>query len=57
MAYYSAANPGVYHTYSDCTLGNNIEKENRKQGTGGGKLCSQCAARQAAETAAKKSKK
>ncbi len=33
----------VHHNNSKCTLGNNIERENIKQGTGGKPLCSQCA--------------
>ena len=45
-AYHSAKNPGVYHMYNDCPNGNNIERENRTSGTGGGKLCTLCAARQ-----------
>lgn len=32
----------VYHTCSTCTLGNNIEKENRRSGTGGKPKCEQC---------------
>ena len=40
--FYSVKNPGVYHVCSNCTEGNNIEKENKRQGTGGGKLCNRC---------------
>jgi len=47
MAYHSAASPGVYHTYANCTKGNNIEKKNRKSGTGGGKLCDECSRKSA----------
>jgi hypothetical protein len=37
----------VYHNNTNCTKGNNIEKENRRPGTGGkGKrLCSECISR------------
>ncbi len=40
--FHSKKNPGVYHTCSNCTEGNNIEKENKVPGTGGGKLCERC---------------
>lgn len=40
--FHSKKNPGVYHECSSCTVGNNIETENRAQGTGGGTLCSVC---------------
>lgn len=33
----------VHHDNSSCTEGNNIEKENRKAGTGGHPLCDHCA--------------
>ena len=32
----------VHHDNNKCTLGNNIEKSNRKSGTGGKPKCSQC---------------
>lgn len=32
----------VHHNNDECTLGNNIEQENRVSGTGGLPLCSQC---------------
>lgn len=32
----------VYHNNSECNTGNNIEKENLKQGTGGHTLCKEC---------------
>ena len=32
----------AHHVCSRCTLGNNIETGNRKQGTGGKPLCEQC---------------
>ena len=32
----------VYHNNNECTLGNNIEHKNIKQGTGGKRLCKQC---------------
>ena len=47
-AYHSSKNPGVYHLYDDCYHGNNIERKHRKSGTGGGALCTVCAARQKA---------
>lgn len=33
----------VHHNNNKCTEGNNIEKENRRDGTGGKPLCSHCA--------------
>jgi len=33
----------VHHNNSRCTEGNNIEKENLRQGTGGKPLCQHCA--------------
>lgn len=41
MAYYSIKG-NVYHLYPNCYLGNNIEKENLKEGTGHKKLCDVC---------------
>ncbi len=41
MAYYSTKG-SVHHIYNNCTVGNNIEKENRRSGTGGKPLCSVC---------------
>lgn len=32
----------VYHDDSTCTEGNNIEKENLRQGTGGKPKCKNC---------------
>jgi hypothetical protein len=32
----------VYHVYSDCAVGNNIERDKRRPGTGGKRLCSTC---------------
>ena len=43
MAYHSVKSP-VYHLYKKCTVGNNIESDNLKNGTGGKRLCSTCAA-------------
>ena len=37
-----AARP-VYHNDTRCTEGNNIERENRREGTGGHPLCARCA--------------
>jgi hypothetical protein len=33
----------VYHNNNQCTEGNNIEPQNKRQGTGGKPLCSHCA--------------
>lgn len=33
---------GVYHNNTDCNTGNNIENENRRNGTGGKKICKEC---------------
>ncbi len=33
----------VYHNNSNCNTGNNIERENVRQGTGGKRLCKECA--------------
>ncbi|HMG75830.1 MAG TPA: hypothetical protein VK582_20185 [Pyrinomonadaceae bacterium] len=38
----------VYHNNTECNTGNNIETENLEQGTGGKKLCSECAGLNAA---------
>ena len=40
--FHSSKNPGVYHICTKCTEGNNIEKEYKKEGTGGGALCHRC---------------
>ena len=32
----------VYHVCSNCTEGNNIERENLRSGTGNGDLCDTC---------------
>lgn len=34
----------VYHDNTDCTEGNNIEEENRRDGTDGRPRCEHCAA-------------
>lgn len=34
----------TYHNNSNCNTGNNIERENVRQGTGGKRLCAECAA-------------
>ena len=41
MAYHSKTS-NVYHIYQRCTVGNNIEKDNLKSGTGGKRLCNTC---------------
>jgi len=33
----------VHHNNTNCNTGNNIEKENRRDGTGGKPLCQECA--------------
>jgi hypothetical protein len=33
----------VYHNNTECNTGNNIERENIRQGTGGKRHCSECA--------------
>lgn len=33
----------VHHDNTNCNTGNNIEKENLRQGTGGKPLCAECA--------------
>jgi len=40
--WYSIKQP-VYHNNTNCNTGNNIEKENLRQGTGGHPLCKECA--------------
>lgn len=37
------SDPKVYHDNTNCNTGNNIEKENIRQGTDGRKLCKECA--------------
>lgn len=41
--FHSSQNPGVYHTCSNCTEGNNIENKYKVNGTGGGSKCDRCA--------------
>ncbi len=41
---YHSVDSDVYHIYSDCSAGNNIERDKRKKGPGGKKLCSVCKA-------------
>lgn len=33
----------VYHDNTECNTGNNIETENYRSGTGGHRLCKECA--------------
>ncbi len=42
MAYHSIKRD-IHHIYKKCTVGNNIEKNNLKNGTGGKRLCKTCA--------------
>jgi len=39
---YHSVDSDVYHIYSDCTVGNNIERDKKKSGTGNNRLCSVC---------------
>ena len=39
---YHSVDQDVYHIYSDCTVGNNIERDKRREGTDGKRLCSVC---------------
>lgn len=34
--------PQVYHNETQCKTGNNIERENRREGTGNRPLCKEC---------------
>jgi hypothetical protein len=40
--FHSKKYPGVYHVCTNCTEGNNIERENKVSGTGGGTMCDHC---------------
>ena len=42
VATFHSIKQNVYHDNSKCTEGNNIEKENLRQGTGGKSKCSHC---------------
>ena len=42
---YHAGDSDVYHIFDDCTVGNNIEPDKRKEGTGGKRLCQVCKAK------------
>jgi len=39
---YHSVDSDVYHIYKDCTVGNNIEKDKWRKGTGGKRLCKVC---------------
>ncbi|MFN8520526.1 MAG: hypothetical protein U0667_14305 [Chloroflexota bacterium] len=41
--WYSARTRDVHHNSTSCDTGNNIERENRREGTGGLPRCSECA--------------
>jgi transposase-like protein len=43
VAAFHSVKQNVHHNNNSCTEGNNIEKENLRQGTGGKPLCSHCA--------------
>ena len=38
-----SAKSNVHHNNTACNTGNNIERENRRTGTGGKPLCHECA--------------
>ena len=40
--WYSIKTRDVYHDDTNCTTGNNIESENRREGTGGLPKCAEC---------------
>jgi len=39
---YHSVDSDVYHIYSDCTKGNDIERDKKRSGTGGKRLCLVC---------------
>lgn len=39
---YHSINGTVHHVYTQCTVGNNIERDKRRDGTGNLPLCSVC---------------
>jgi hypothetical protein len=39
---YHSDDQDVYHVYKECSVGNNIERDNKKSGTGGKRLCKRC---------------
>jgi len=41
---WNSSKTDVHHNNSNCNTGNNIERENRRDGTGGKPLCKECAA-------------
>ncbi len=43
VAAFHSVKQSVHHNNSSCTEGNNIERENLRQGTGGKPLCTRCA--------------
>lgn len=42
VAPFHSVKSNVHHNNSKCTEGNNIERENKREGTGGKPLCSHC---------------
>ena len=40
--FHSSEKTDVYHVCDKCTVGNNIEKKNVRQGKGKGRLCKLC---------------
>jgi hypothetical protein len=41
---YHSVDQAVYHIFSQCTEGNNIEPDKLRSGTGGKRLCKNCIA-------------
>ncbi len=43
MSYYSRLDSSIYHTCRNCHVGNNIERENLREGQpAGARLCNEC---------------
>ncbi len=40
---YHSTKQDVYHNNTNCNTGNNIEREDLRSGTGGKRLCQECA--------------
>lgn len=39
---YHSIDGRAYHIYIDCTVGNNIERDKKRRGTGNLRLCKRC---------------
>lgn len=46
---YRSVDSLVYHIYSDCSVGNNIEDDKKKDGKGKNRLCKNCEAMKSGE--------